>query len=851
MNNQRQNPKTFINKNHLINGDKLNQLVNYLLKNDKDIQKIGATGADLTHVHAYTDKDGNLLYFKPRFKTAKGDKWIKPCYDNGNFYRLGLPQAIKDNSSRPIYNLQDIIATSADNTPVYIVEGEKCADILSYLGLTATTTGGATSANNYDLSPLVGRQVIIWADYDNSGDKWQGEMCDIITAINANQGCFGDMVQMIDRHAITLADGDKLGNKPQNQGDYKGFDCADLIKQYHEQNLSREDIYTMIDNLPKIAHQAPSQSTNNGFSDELIPPKSTIEPLAYDGKQKGNFVLYDNRQQHSAWHGVYFVSYGKDAELIYNFISSPIYVLGITRDKFTQNWGRLLEIVDIDGNRHQWIMPMEMLQGDGAEYRKILANKGAIISNDGNARKYLDIYLQTYPTEHRYTSVDSVGWHFSSYVLPHKIFGADKIVLQGFGDSHGYSEKGDLQDWQRLVSLPCANHDRLAFALCVAFSGQLLDILQAGSMGFHFVGLSSMGKSLSMQLACSVWGDFNDFMRTWKATGNGLESVASLHNDSFLSLDEISECSDKQVGDIVYMLGNGQGKTRMGKDGQNKDTKKWRIAYLSTGEKTLKEMLHSAGDHVKAGQEIRLIHINADAGKGLGMFDSLHDTDAPTQAQRLNRNARLNYGVAGVEWINYLTDYDHMNIYKEHQETTDLMLANYPKLSPQKRRVFNNFAIVATAGELATNAGITGWKSGTAINSALACFNDWLATYGRADNLEENEILQKIIAFIQANEHGGRFIRLDTDRSEDKFSNIVGYVGGYEGLYYFTRAGLEEVVSPYSLNQALHILKTKDLLKTNSEKGKVRYTLKLNRKGINGTFYAVHAKVLEYFSDNE
>ena len=42
-------------------------------------------------------------------------------------------------------------------------------------------------------------------------------------------------------------------------------------------------------------------------------------------------------------------------------------------------------------------------------------------------------------------------------------------------------------------------------------------------------------------------------------------------------------------------------------------------------------------------------------------------------------------------------------------------------------RVGRRFALAAVAGELATEAGITGWPAGTATAAARRCFEAWIA----------------------------------------------------------------------------------------------------------------------------
>jgi putative DNA primase/helicase len=57
-------------------------------------------------------------------------------------------------------------------------------------------------------------------------------------------------------------------------------------------------------------------------------------------------------------------------------VCSRLEVIALTRDEKGGNWGRLLRYPDPDGREHQWSMPMEMLAGDGREYRGRLLEQG-------------------------------------------------------------------------------------------------------------------------------------------------------------------------------------------------------------------------------------------------------------------------------------------------------------------------------------------------------------------------------------------------------------------------------------------------------------------------------------------
>jgi Domain of unknown function (DUF927) len=98
--------------------------------------------------------------------------------------------------------------------------------------------------------------------------------------------------------------------------------------------------------------------------------------------------------------------------------------------------------------------------------------------------------------------------------------------------------------------------------VCVAFSGPLLHPLNAESGGFHFVGNSSIGKTSTLLMAGLIWGGggTTGYLRSWRATDNGLEGLAGDHCDCLLCLDEMGQVNPRAAGQAAYMLANGAGK---------------------------------------------------------------------------------------------------------------------------------------------------------------------------------------------------------------------------------------------------------------------------------------------------
>lgn len=127
-----------------------------------------------TALYCYTDKNGLALYYRIRCDHPDmGEKWIRPMYLDGDKYVMGEPPF---SGPKPLYNLHEIHKRPTE--PVIVVEGEKCVDVLSGLGILATTSGASTSAKDADWSVLQGRKVTVWADYDNSGFEYAAMVAD-------------------------------------------------------------------------------------------------------------------------------------------------------------------------------------------------------------------------------------------------------------------------------------------------------------------------------------------------------------------------------------------------------------------------------------------------------------------------------------------------------------------------------------------------------------------------------------------------------------------------------------------------------------------------------------------------
>lgn len=515
-----------------------------------------------------------------------------------------------------------------------------------------------------------------------------------------------------------------------------------------------------------MAHLYGLDAVKNAVTAATFPRQGVRFPY-----QAGEFVSNEKR-------GVVWVPASEDGKPASpTWVSTFIDVTAMTRNRDGQEWGRLLEWKDSDRRAHSYAMPQGMLEGDGAEVRRILADGGVTIGPERRARELFLAFLKLCPTDARALCTGRLGWVDDVFVTPFGAIGAteQRFVFQANGATdHAFRQEGTLEGWQDTVARLAEGNSRLVFAIAAAFAPVLLALVGDDGGGFHFQGPSSTGKSTALRAAASVWGG-SQYLRLWRATANGLEGIASLHNDGLLVLDELSQCDPFQAGEAAYMLANGQGKQRAGRSGGAKDVARWRLLYLSAGEESLGHVMSRANAPVKAGQEIRMADIAADAGAGLGMFETIHGYDSPSQfAQALKQAADRAYGTVGQAWLRAVVS-EREGLKKSLPTMLGAFIAKVvpPNHSGQAGRVARRFGLVAVAGELASRYGLTGWADGEASEAAEICFAAWLEGFGGgAANREDGKILAQVAAFFDA--HGASRFQNILDK-DAKVANRAGF----------------------------------------------------------------------------
>jgi uncharacterized protein (DUF927 family) len=487
---------------------------------------------------------------------------------------------------------------------------------------------------------------------------------------------------------------------------------------------------------------------------------------------------------HSRDDGIYHLVRDKKGGENWVWVCSPLRVLALARNDDSQDWGLLVEVTDPDGLKHPWALPLDILAGSGELYRRELLSLGLRLA-PGFGRNRLDIFLSQSRPSGRVRGVSRTGWHGKCYVLPDAVFGqtqGEQVVLQTERPDNQFKISGLLPDWQEQIGRYCVGNSRLVLYVSAALAAPLLYLAGGESGGLHLVGGSSLGKTTALDVAGSVCGGggVRGYRRQWRATANGLESIAAAHCDALLCLDELSQVEAREAAETAYMLGNGCGKARATRTGGARKPSEWRTLFLSTGELTLADKIREDGrGRVTAGQAVRVVDIAADAGAGLGLFEDLHGLPTGHDLSRhLTDAAKEFYGQPLRAFLERLTAEFDAAAENIHEIIKDFIHENCPPdADGQVKRVCARFGLVAAGGELGAAYGVLPWPKGEATQTAARCFRDWLSLRGGSGASEEQAGLDQVRAFILA--HGSSRFEAwaDDDQEPDQSNRVVNRAG--------------------------------------------------------------------------
>lgn len=594
----------------------------------------------------------------------------------------------------------------------------------------------------------------------------------------------------------------------------------------------------------KVIEIAPDADVANPMMDIEIAPVADAFPPVDARPQWG---CYDDAPTHDGkvkragvwYHGIKEGKGEAPPTLTDTWHCGPLHIEAMTANKEDGEHGRLLYYRSTTGHWKRWAMPMSMLAGDGVEVLKALMDEGLAV--DLKAKNRILDYINAAIVQKRMRAATTTGWHGNAFVLPDEVIGTENIWFQATERTAPYGVAGSLDAWRELVAAPAIGNPLLVLGLSAAFAGVLLERLNVDGAGLHLFGDSSTGKTSILAASISVWGG-QAFRRTWRVTSNGLEGAARMHTGTLLALDEVGECSPKDLYESAYALVNGNGKTRANVKGEARQVARWRVFVLSTGEVTITSRMAAGGFETKAGQSLRLLDVPV-AGT-YGAWNDLHGkATGAAFSDAVRDGAAANYGHAGPAFVRALIQ--AMNGDHDLSAMLGKALARIKAEGGQETRAARVFAICALAGELVTQAEIVPWPEGTALDAALHAFKLWhdhRGTEGR--NAEDVAILRAVADFIDR--HGdSRFSGLDDHDSNQTVRERAGYWKDTEAgrLYLFTGGGLREATKGCDMGRVIKALESSGAFAQKGANGKTAIATRTPDGGVKKLYHLDYSKL--------
>ncbi len=522
-------------------------------------------------------------------------------------------------------------------------------------------------------------------------------------------------------------------------------------------------------------------------------------------------------------------------------LGPPLIVEGHVRDADGQGWGLLVSWMDPDGNTHREALSRTSMITHDRTWLSTLVS-GGYQADSGYAADLLR-FLETCSPARKFLFTKKTGWLDAShecFVLPNTIIGTPNgadvsdIVYSNTNITASYKQNGTLEEWKNNVSVLASGNTKLTFALCAAFAGPLLNILNVDNGGFHFTGSSTAGKTTLLLLAHSVW-DSKEALGTWRATDNGKEAEAYARNDTLLCLDDINQATAKSVGFVVYMLGNGTGKARSTKHGTLRETKKFRIVFLSSGEVSIERLLTSHGESYMAGMDVRAMEIPVEKTdvKELHGFASARDL-----SNAIKHRTVKYYGTAGKAYVDKLLSqlkdknsktYKILNHDKIAIISNDIITTSGYSISetdPQIQRVAERIALVCISGMIAKELNIID-DSIDVRKSCIEVFKSWVNNRGGVSSQEEAKIIKATKEYIlRYREERFCFVSEKGEVEDGIQRNSAGfkeYVNGKMQYYAFPEIIEKDAWKEMSINTVLEVLKKNNYIITSNAKGRRHY----------------------------
>lgn len=625
------------------------------------------------YYHIYRLPDGTEAFKKRRRKWADGHKVFSFQYTAAE----GRAEYRKPDNSIVLYNL-DKLALADENTTLYIVEGEKCADAMSKAGLLATTScTGAQKQIKFtpaDIAALTKfKHKVLIPDNDDKGNDYAAAFkkfdCKVLPLLDIWANCpkKGDIADYFKAggtvEAITAYE-----CLPELSAEYiSSIDLATLTKPKLLKQIFREPA----DNLPRILLLVKNRARELGAARDFntllkvyqTQNASATPPIS------GNETTFTGQPlalRCGKWHagddGIYCLKQTGDVvrkEYASAFPILPIAILE-NREDYTEKI-TLSYIFQYQQGGNIWrtrSFPRSVIASKN-KIVEALADCGIDVTSE-TAKSLVD-YLRTVITSNqdrleRICSISHLGWyekHFIPYDAEITLDAADeapKLVKS-------IKSRGTLEEWTEFIKPLRKASLYLRMIIAASLASVLIEKTGALPFVLHLWGGTGSGKTVALKVAASVWGDPGSFMQTINMTPNALMQTAGMLYSLPLLGDELqtikNNIPNQSYDKLIMQLTEGTDRGRLDSRANLKHARTWKNVFIFTGEEPI-TMANSGGGVKNRVIELECLEKLIEDGNGTVNF------------------IRAHYGNAGRAFIDHLAGKD---IAADYQSTFKTLLS--------------------------------------------------------------------------------------------------------------------------------------------------------------------------------
>jgi hypothetical protein len=363
-----------------------------------------------------------------------------------------------------------------------------------------------------------------------------------------------------------------------------------------------------------------------------------------------------------------------------------IYPVSYGRDE-----GLGYEIVRYRWNRphigwQELVLRQAHLTEGSREFPTTIADQGIVLHNR-NQTEYFQLMLRSYMNELRQKKsmtnlYATMGWkeNFSQFVIgdaairrnPDGTVEEESIALASSSQRLGstlWGKSGTLESWTGFTSLlEKAGLPSHMFALGVSLSSPFYAFTGLHGLTVSLYGPTGGGKTLAQYWQQSIWGNPAKLHYAAKFTQNSLFARMGLYCHLPMSIDEATMVNDKEVGDFLYWVSQGEDKARLNRNSEERATKTWAAPITISTNKSWQAKLIASGLDTDA-QMARLLEVSVPVHN---MFS--RNSDA---GRKIYQFLMENYGTAGSAFLHKLVELGPDGIRAAIDEATATFKSRY------------------------------------------------------------------------------------------------------------------------------------------------------------------------------